>query len=157
MQAAARCHLKTGLTIAGHTGDGVAALEQIDSLRKEGVSPSAWIWVHAQNERNSEVHLRAARAGAWVEFDGVGPTSIDRHVELVKTMRSADLLDHVLFSHDAGWYSVGEPRGGKVRSFDTLFTKFLPALRKAGFSNNDIARLIVTNPAKAFSIGVRSA
>ena len=66
-------------------------------------------------------------------------------------------MDHVLVSHDAGWYSVGEPRGGKVRGFDTLFTKFLPALRKARFSDDDLARLIVTNPAKAFSIGVRSA
>jgi phosphotriesterase-related protein len=155
VQAAARCHLKTGLTIAGHTGDGKAALEQVDVLRKEGVSPSAWIWVHAQNERNSEVHLRVARAEGWVEFDGVGPNSIDRHVELVGTMRNAGLLDHVLVSHDAGWYSVGEPRGGKVRGFDTLFTRFLPALKKAGLSEAEVQQLIVTNPAKAFAIGVR--
>lgn len=155
VQAAARCHLKTGLTIAGHTGDGKAALEQVDVLRKEGVSPSAWIWVHAQNERNSEVHMQVARAGAWIEFDGVGPSSIERHVNLVKTMRNVGLLDHVLVSHDAGWYSVGEPRGGKVRGFDTLFTKFLPALKKSGLSEAEVQRLIVTNPAKAFVIGVR--
>jgi phosphotriesterase-related protein len=92
-----------------------------------------------------------------VEFDGVGPSSIDRHVELVKTMRNAGLLDHVLLSHDAGWYSVGEPRGGKVRGFDTLYTTFVPALRKSRFSDDDISQLIVTNPAKAFPIGVRSA
>ena len=152
VQAAARCHLKTGLTIAGHTGDGKAALEQVDVLKKEGVSPSAWVWVHAQNERNSELHIQVARAGAWVEFDGIGPASIDRHVELVKRMRDAGSLDHILISHDAGWYSVGEPRGGKVRGFDTVFTKFAPALRKAGFSEEDVTRLIITNPANAFAI-----
>jgi len=157
VEAAARCHLATGLAIAGHTGDGKAAMQQTEILKKAGVSPSAWIWVHAQNERNAEIHLQAARAGAWVEFDGVGPASIDRHVELVKTMRSAGLLNRVLLSHDAGWYSVGEPRGGKIRRFDTLLTKFVPALKMAGFSDDDIALLIVTNPAKAFSIGVRSA
>jgi phosphotriesterase-related protein len=156
VRAAARCHLETGLTIAGHTGDGKAALEQVALLREEGVSPSAWIWVHAQNERNAELHLQAARAGAWVEFDGVGPDSIDRHVDLVTTMRKAALLDHVLLSHDAGWYSVGEPRGGKVRGFDTLFTKFLPALREAGLSGTEVQQLVVTNPARAFTMGVRA-
>lgn len=153
IQAAARCHLNTGLTIAGHTGDGKAALEQVDVLKKEGVSPSAWVWVHAQNEPNSGLHLQVTRAGAWVEFDGVRPSSIDRHIELVKTMRSAGLLDHVLISHDAGWYSVGEPRGSTVRGFDTVFTKFVPGLLKAGFGEDDIKQLIVINPAKAFAIG----
>ncbi len=88
--------------------------------------------MHAQNERETQIHLDVARTGAWVEFDGIGPASIDRHVELVKAMRVAGLLEHVLLSHDAGWYSVGEPRGGKVRGFDTLFRDFLPALTKAG-------------------------
>jgi phosphotriesterase-related protein len=156
VEAAASCHLETGLTIAGHTGDGEAASQQVDILKKSGVSPSAWIWVHAQNERNPEIHQQIARAGAWVEFDGVGPASIDRHVEMVKIMRNARLLHRVLISHDAGWYSVGEPRGGKVRGFDTVFTQFLPALKKAGFSDEEIQQLTVTNPAKAFAIGIRS-
>jgi predicted metal-dependent phosphotriesterase family hydrolase len=37
-----------------------------------------------------------------------------------------------------------------------LFTEFLPALKKAGFSDDDIELLTVTNPAKSFTIGVRS-
>lgn len=156
VQAAARTHLRSGLSIAAHTGDGQAALEQLEILTKEGVDASAWIWVHAQNERNSELHLRAGRQGAWVEFDGVGPKSIDRHVELVKTMRKHELLGRVLISHDAGWYSVGEPRGGSFRPYDTLFGEFLPALNKAGLSDDDIQLLTVTNPAKAFSVGVRT-
>ena len=155
VQAAARTHLQSGLTIAAHTGDGQAALEQLEILRAEGVSPSAWIWVHAQNEQNGDLHVRAGRQGAWVEFDGVGPQSIDRHVGLVETMRKHELLDRVLISHDAGWYSVGEPRGGDFRPYDTLFTDFLPALKTAGLSDSDIELLTVTNPAKAFSIGVR--
>ena len=122
-------------------------------LRKERVSPSAWVWVHAQNERNSEIHVQVARAGGWVEFDGVGPTSIDRHVELVKTMQSAGLLNHVLLSHDAGWYCVGEPRGGNVRGFDTVFTTFVPALLRAGLGEDEIKQVTVNNPAKAFAIG----
>lgn len=113
-------------------------------------------WVHAQNERNHEIHIEVGRRGAWVEFDSVGPSSVARHVELVLNMKRADLLDRVLISHDAGWYSVGEPRGGKVRGYDTLFTQFLPALKNAGFSEEVIRQLTVCNPARAFSISVRS-
>ena len=85
-----------------------------------------------------------------------GPKSIDRHVELVKTMRKHELLGRVLISHDAGWYSVGEPKGGDFRPYETLFTEFLPALGDAGFSDADIELLTVANPAKAFTIGVRN-
>jgi predicted metal-dependent phosphotriesterase family hydrolase len=42
--------------------------------------------------------------------------------------------------------------GGKFRPFDTLFTSFIPALRKRGFTREDIKTLLVRNPAKAFSI-----
>lgn len=156
VQAAARCHLKTGLTIAGHTGDGKAALEQVAILRKEGVSPRAWIWVHAQNERNSDIHIDVARTGAWVEFDGISPNSIDRHVEFVTNMKDAGLLNQVLLSHDAGWYSVGEPGGGKVRGYEPLFNQFIPALKKNGLNESEIEQLIVTNPANAFTVNVRA-
>jgi phosphotriesterase-related protein len=71
-------------------------------------------------------------------------------------MRKHELLDRVLISHDAGWYSVGDPKGGDFRPYETLFTEFLPALKEAGFSDADIELLTVTNPAKAFTIGVRN-
>ena len=155
VRAAARTHLRSGLTIAAHTGDGAAALEQLALLREEGASPQAWIWVHAQNENDAALHRQAAEQGAWVEFDGIGPDSIARHVELLQEMKKHNLLGRVLISHDAGWYSVGEPRGGDFRPYDALFTRFLPELRREGFGDEEIQRLTVTNPAEAFTIRVR--
>jgi predicted metal-dependent phosphotriesterase family hydrolase len=155
VQAAARTHLQSGLTIACHTGDGVAAMEEMEILRAEGLDPSAWIWVHAQNERDQALHERAAARGGWVEFDGIGPDSIDRHIELVSRMKDRGLLGRVLISHDAGWYSVGEPGGGTFRPYTTLFERFIPALEKAGFTDGEIRRLTVDNPAEAFTIRVR--
>jgi len=61
----------------------------------------------------------------------------------------------VLVSHDAGWYHVGEPRGGSFRPFDTVFTVFIPAVRAVGFTEGDIDTLFVKNPANAFSVSVR--
>jgi len=153
--AAARTHLQSGLTIASHTTDGKAALEQIAIMKQEKTSPSAWIWVHANAEKDQEIHLEAARAGAWLEFDGINPASVEQHVELVRFMKGQGLLDHVLVSQDAGWYNVGEPLGGKVRPYGTLFDEFLPALRKAGLTEEEVRQVTMQNPRKAFSVHVR--
>jgi phosphotriesterase-related protein len=152
VRAAARCHKRTGLVIASHTGDGVAAMAELEILKEEGVAPSAFIWVHAQIEKDSSLHERAARLGAWVEFDGVSPKTLDPHVELVRHMHGQKLLHHVLISQDAGWYHVGEPGGGEFRSYEFLFTDFLPALRKAGLSAKEIDTLAAGNPAHALAI-----
>jgi predicted metal-dependent phosphotriesterase family hydrolase len=155
VQAAARTHWATGLTIAAHTGNGVAALEELTTLSNEGIDPNAFIWVHAQSEPNPETHARAAQLGAWVEFDGIGPQSIEQHVKLVKALRDRGFLKRILISHDAGWYHVGEPRGGIFRPFDTLFTQFIPALKTAQFSEAEINQLIVENPREALTLRVR--
>ena len=151
VRAAALTHRATGLPIASHTGSGRAAFEQLDLLEAAGVPLASFIWVHAQSEKDSTFHVRAAKRGAWVEFDGVGPTSVSRHVALVSHMKAQGLLDHVLVSHDAGWYRPGEPGGGTFRPFDTVFTAFVPALTAAGFSDTDVRQLFIENPRSALS------
>jgi phosphotriesterase-related protein len=152
VRAAARCHRRTGLTIASHTGDGEAAMAQMAVLKEEGVEPSAFIWVHAQNEKDAALHERAAKLGAWVEFDAISPDSVSDHVALVLAMKRAGHLHRVLISQDAGWYHVGEPHGGKFRGYDFLLTGFLPALRKAGASSSDVRTLMVRNPRRALAL-----
>lgn len=146
VRAAALVHRATGLPIASHTNDGVAALAQLDVLQALGVPASAFIWVHAQSERDRAVHRQVAERGGWVEFDGVSEASLDEHVQLVLAMHAAGQLHRTLVSHDAGWYHVGEPDGGTIRPFTTIFRQFLPALRKAGVSAAEKRQLIVDNP-----------
>lgn len=93
----------------------------------------------------------------WVEFDGISPKSLDRHVQLVSAMRERSLLGRTLVSHDAGWYHVGEPGGGTFRACDTLFTAFIPRLRETGFSESEIRQLTEQNPHDAFAIQIRGA
>src|SRR4029453_8387301 len=88
VRAAARTAHTTGLPIASHTTTGAAAMAELDLLDRAGVP---------------------AKAGAWVEFDGLSDTTVERHVELVRRMKTEGLLGRVLVSHDAGWFHVGEP------------------------------------------------
>jgi phosphotriesterase-related protein len=149
VRAAALTHKATGLVIGSHTGDGVAAIAQLDVLRSLGVAASSFIWIHAQNERDRAVHVAAAERGAWVEFDALSEKSFDEHVALVLHLRKSGHLARTLVSHDAGWYHVGEPNGGEVRPFTLLFKQFLPALRKAGLTAAEKRQLIVDNPHRA--------
>jgi phosphotriesterase-related protein len=153
VRAAAITSGGTGLPIASHTGTGPAAMAELDVLDAARIPASRFIWVHAQNEREPAFHTRAAKAGAWVELDGISETSIARHVELVVQMKAQGLLGRVLVSHDAGWYHVGEQGGGQFRPFDTLFTKFIPALRAAGMTSTEVVQLLVDNPRQALTPG----
>jgi phosphotriesterase-related protein len=151
VRAAAVTSRNTGLAIASHTGTGPAAIAELEILDEARVPASSFIWVHAQSERDSSFHTRAAKAGAWVEFDGIADASTARHVELVVQMKAQGLLGRVLVSHDAGWYRVGEPGGGQFRPFDTLFTKFVPALNAAGLTSSEVNQLLVENPRQALT------
>jgi predicted metal-dependent phosphotriesterase family hydrolase len=102
--------------------------------------------------------VAAARRGAWVSFDGLGATgqSAADYVDMVNHLRQEGLLNRTLVSQDAGWYHVGEPHGGKIRSYEALFTAFIPAARASGFSQADLDTLLVRNPAEAFAVTRRA-
>jgi phosphotriesterase-related protein len=156
IRAGARAHLATGLTIGAHTGPATAAFEELAELESLGVHPSAWIWIHAQNEKDLARHQEAARRGAWISLDGVQPDSVNEHAARILALRDSGHLRHVLVSQDAGWYWVGQPEGGNVRAYDTVFTALIPELLKRGLTQREIDTLFVENPANAFAIGVRT-
>lgn len=156
IEAGAMTHLATGLTIAVHSGDGAAAREELTILQAKGVAPEAFVWIHAQNEKDSMIFKEIAAKGAWVEFDAISPESIPQHVQLLKFMKANGLLRRTLLSHDAGWYEVGVPEGGNFRRYTTLFTDVLAILRMEGFSETEIDQILRKNPAAAFAVRIRT-
>ncbi len=155
VRGAAITHLETGMVMAIHTGDNLEAVkQQFEILREEGVDPSAWIWVHAQNVKNIDALAWAADQGAWIEFDGVSEKNAESHLQLVNQMKKRGLLDRVLLSHDGNSYNaVGEKSVPK--NYDFLFTIFIPALETEGYPPEEIRTLVRENPQKAFKIKIR--
>lgn len=151
--SAARTHKQTGLTIAVHTGGNPeAARQQIEILRAEGVSPSAWIWVHANSVLEAGELLRAAEQGAWISLDGLEEASVDRHLVLLQRLRQAGRLGQLLLSHDGNSFRA---TGRAPRPYEALFTHFLPLLRKEKFAESEIRQLTRTNPQQAYTIRQR--
>jgi phosphotriesterase-related protein len=156
LRAAARAAIQTGVLIASHTSGpraGQHALEQLDILESEGLECEQFNWVHAQHG-DLRVHKQAAERGAYLGFDNLKPSDEERYVKLVLDALTAGLEEHILLSHDAGWYRPGEPDGGasQVRGFTYLIEGFIPRLREEGVSEELITLMTATNPKRAFRV-----
>jgi phosphotriesterase-related protein len=157
VEAACITHKSTGLVIMSHTGPALPAFQEIEILKQNGVHPSAFIWTHAQNEKDFSKHIEAAKMGVWIAFDNFNSGQLERYIEFAQLMKKEGLLGKVLFSHDAGWFRPGEPNGGEFRGFTEIEEFLIPALEKNGLSQPDIYQIFNANPAEAFKVEFRLA
>ncbi len=151
VQAAAITHLETGLLIVSHTGTWKTAKAEIDVLKESGVDVSNFVWVHAQTEKDFNNYLKAAESGVWISLDGIA-WDVSGHLDRIVFCKENQILDRVLLSHDAGWYSPGEPGGGNFVGFTALFDELIPLMKEKGFTQKELDLMLIENPAKAFSI-----
>ena len=153
VEAAAITHLQTGLSIASHTGEAKGLWPQLQLLKQMGVSPGAFIWVHAQNEKDNNNYLRAAKEGCWISLDGLG-WDVGKHVEKILFAKENKILNRILISHDAGWYDP-KKQIQAIKPYTNIFKQLYPALMSKGFSKEEFELLISENPSKAFSIDIK--
>src|SRR5687768_13535911 len=154
VSAAAITHLATGLTICSHTGPAIPAMQQIELLKEKAVDPSAFVWVHAQAEKDKSFHQKAAAMKSWISLDGIGWGDHENYVDSIDRLKKAGLLQRVLISHDAGWYKPDEPQAS-FTGFTDIFNKLIPILQSKGFSGEDLDQLLIRNPWEAFSIRIK--
>ena len=150
VRAAAITHLETGLVIASHTGSARALWPQLQILKESGVKAENFIWVHAQVEENFENYLKAARQGCWISLDGIG-WGWEEYAPKLQFAKEQGILDHILISHDAGWYDP-QKEVQEIQPYTAIFENLIPSLRNLGFTDSDINLLLSVNPSKAYSI-----
>ncbi|MEX2601095.1 MAG: hypothetical protein WD355_05570 [Balneolaceae bacterium] len=164
VRAAAITHLATGLTIVSHTPGDEPALEQVELLMEEGVSPSAWVWTHSQ-AGSLEMQIQLARDGAWISLDNFNfnparspgdEGNLQWFLTRLSELKEEGLLDKVLISQDAGYFNPDEPNGGDFRGYSDISAYLLPALTENGFTDEEIGQLLVQNPQRAYTLRVRS-
>lgn len=156
LKAAVRASQNTGAVIASHTIGGKVARKEMDVLEEAGLDLHRFIWIHAQTEPDISVLEDAAHRGAYLELDSVG-APYQSQTELLETtiaLIKAGFVDHLLLSHDAGWYNPADRNGlpeEGFRGYTSLLKDFIPALLQRGITDEQIRLITVTNPAKAFA------
>ncbi len=151
LRAAARASVRTNAVIGSHTIRGRIALEQLDILQSEGCSPERFISIHTQEEKDFGLHRVLVDRGAWIEYDHIGRAPDDELVSMVMRAVDAGLGEHLLISHDLGWYDPAQPGGGTPRPYTHLVDSLLPSLKIAGVSEEAIRKLTEVNPFEAFA------
>ncbi len=152
VRAAALCSLSTGAAIACHTASGIAAINVMEILEDERADLGRLIVVHCDAEEDLNIHREIAKRGAWIEYDSVGEGNVEKILKMIEFVANEGLEDHLLLSQDAGWYNVGEPLGGKIRSYAYLVRDFLPMMLGRDFKREFIETIMRRNPAKAFQM-----
>lgn len=158
-RAAARAQKRTGLTITTHTSFSPVGLQQLDILEEEGADLRRVVVGHCDTYLFRDYHEAILRRGAYVEFDGVGGSndsrisairggaSVDPEAKRVKHLVGLIRQGHtsqMVLSGNVGRKSYWHAYGGI--GYDYCLREFLPKLREAGVSEEEIHTLIVENP-----------
>ena len=158
-RAAALAQQRTGVAITTHTTRwGTLALEQIAMLREFGADLTKVIIGHLGDRRGVQHLLPIAEQGVYLEVDNIG--YLDYQPESVRADNVAALVkegygDRVLLSEDICMLNHLKYQGGK--GYGYLLEIFVPLLRERGVKDEDIHRMLVTNPAQAFARKVTDA
>ena len=152
VRAAAMTHKATGLqSPCPRPGNGVAALEEIDIVERDGVPLMVPYRFLAPTKPMARCTGKGAARQPWVEFDEHRRKHDGRSFALVLAMRAAGRLDRVLVSHDAGWSPLGSLTAASSPS-TFLSPTFVPALKAAGLSQG---RRPVAGGEPAAGVGAR--
>jgi phosphotriesterase-related protein len=153
LRAAAAAGASTNAVIGSHTIRGRVVRDQLRIIEEVGYSLERFIWIHTQAEPDFDLHVEVARRGAWIEYDAIGSDQLsdDFFVERIQRVLDAGLSEHLLLSHDRGWYDPALPGGGTPKPFTYLSETFLPKLRLAGLDEPILRQLTQSNPFRAFA------
>ena len=156
-RAAARASLRTGLAITTHAVMSDVGLAQLRIFEDEGVDPARVVIGHADSYPVLDHYLAIVGRGASVEFDflGMSFTPTERHgerriIELLCELLARGHVERVLLSQDVCHNSQLVRYGGNGYAY--LAEKFLPRLRDAGVSDDEIETISVANPRRLLTV-----
>jgi len=158
LRGAARASLATGCPIITHQTGGLG-LEQLDLFATEGLPAERVIVSHVgQGLDPIPPALAIAERGATISVDQISYPGFpdDAFVAVVVAAVRAGYRDRVVLGHDALVVGYGpDEQFGDVDVSDYAYipTVFVPKLRQAGLTQDDLAAIFVRNPARALAFG----
>ena len=157
-RAVANVQRRTGLSISTHASLGRAGVAQLRTIIGAKGDPQRVIighcdaCVHKDIAVDMEYYHELLKLGAWLEFDLFGWNELASdaaRVERVAALVAEGFSKRILLSSDTCRLSQLHKYNG--RGFDFLIVTILPALRKAGVSEQQVHQMTVNNPANVLS------
>jgi len=162
LRAAAQASKETGTPIMTHTEAGTMGPAQADLLIGEGVNPQKIVIGHMCGNPSITYQEEVLGRGVYIAFDRFGlevlvpdPVRIATLVGLL----GRGYADRIMISQD--FIGCGYGRGGRLPeaqakkivnwSYTNIFHNIIPALKKAGISDDQIKTMTIDNPKRFLS------
>ena len=148
--AVANAQLETGAPIQTHTEMGTMGLEQLDIFEREGVDLSRVVLIHMDRNLDYGYHKRVLERGANIMYDG--PSKIkyyadEKRINMLKKLVDDGFLKQLFISNDMGRKSYLKSYGGGP-GWEYIQHKFIPRLKREGFTQEQINTIFIDNPAR---------
>jgi len=162
LRAAAKAGRETGIPLITHTENGTMGSEQASFLIGEGMNPERIMIGHMCGNPSVEYQMNVLNKGVNISFDRFGietfvPDKV--RVSMLVGLLRGGYVGRIIMSHDFMCCVSG--RGGKLPEeigqktanwFPThIFQNIIPALKKAGITDDQIKTMMVDNPRRLFS------
>lgn len=153
-EAAAAAARETGAPVMCHTEGAGQALWLCGLYERLGVPLSRIIICHLDRELTAmDVQIELAQRGIYLEYDTIGRFKYhddEPEARWICAMLEAGLEDRILLGLDTTRSRMAA-YGGDI-GLTYLTEAFLPLLERTGATRDQIHKLMIRNPSKAFSI-----
>lgn len=152
IRAAVRAANATGVAISTHTTNGTMGIEQIEIAVDEGFDVSRMTIGHVDRLPDLWYHRKMVQAGASLIYDGPGKAKYypdSMRVELLRALCEEGFEDRLMLCNDMGRRSHHTVYGFGP-GWQWIKQRFLPRLIEEGFTDAQLHKFMVENPARAF-------
>lgn len=159
-RAAARAAKKTGCAVTTH---GVNfARRQVEVLLDEGLDPERAIIGHLDAAYSLDMarDKEFARRGFYIGYDHIGTENTwspapyampdEYRIQMIHEIIAAGFIDRLILSNDTNGQSTHRPT--QLHPYRHLYLSFMPRLRRAGVTEEQIHTMIVENPRRALPL-----
>ncbi|WP_059173524.1 phosphotriesterase [Bacillus sp. FJAT-27445] len=145
---------ETGLPVTTHTTLGTLGFEQVQLLTFHGLPVDQIIIGHQDLNPNKDEVLAVLETGVFIDFDTIGKNNYrpdEERVDFLLDFIERGYEKQILLSADLTRKSHWKKHGGP--GYGLVLETFIPRLKDAGVPQEVINLFLVSNPARAFTIG----
>lgn len=157
-EAAAIAHQITGAAILSHCEHGKGALEQIELFQQLNIPIHKVTLSHTDKENDFGYHKEILSSGINVEYDqSLRQRDLDAPPSalLMKSMVDEGFIDQIMLGTDGARRSLWSSLGGSP-GLAWLYGSWSKKLIEIGFTQAQLDKVFIDNPAKALTLGMQS-